>query len=64
MQRRALQAQLIVGEVAQFHFREGVCVDGRIDLAKLDPVGRIGACSTARCGGWWTCRRSGAPFSG
>ena len=36
------RAQFIVGEVVAFHFREGVCVDGRIDLAKLNPVGRIG----------------------
>ena len=36
------RAQFIVGEVLAFHFREGVCVNGKVDLAKLKPVGRIG----------------------
>ena len=42
------RAQFIVGEVVQFHFREGVCVNGKVDLAKLNPVGRMsGDCNTA-----------------
>jgi flavin reductase (DIM6/NTAB) family NADH-FMN oxidoreductase RutF len=44
------RAQFIVGEVVQFHFREGVCVDGKVDLAKLNPVGRIGGLQYARLG--------------
>lgn len=44
------RAQFIVGEVVQFHFREGVCVDGRVDLAKLNPVGRIGGLQYCRIG--------------
>ena len=35
-------SEFIVGEVVRFHFREGVCVDGKVDIAKLRPVGRIG----------------------
>jgi len=44
------RAQFIVGEVVAFHFREGVCVKGRIDLAKLNPVGRIGGLQYCRIG--------------
>ena len=28
-------SEFIIGEVVQFHFREGVCVDGKVDIAKL-----------------------------
>jgi flavin reductase (DIM6/NTAB) family NADH-FMN oxidoreductase RutF len=44
------RAQFIVGEVVQFHFREGVCVNGKVDLAKLNPVGRIGGLQYCRIG--------------
>jgi flavin reductase (DIM6/NTAB) family NADH-FMN oxidoreductase RutF len=44
------RAQFIVGEVVQFHFREGVCVDGRVDLRKLNPIGRIGGLQYCRLG--------------
>ncbi|MFO1415288.1 MAG: flavin reductase family protein [Burkholderiales bacterium] len=42
------RAQFIVGEVLRFHFREGVCVDGKVDVAKLNPVGRIGGLQYCR----------------
>jgi flavin reductase (DIM6/NTAB) family NADH-FMN oxidoreductase RutF len=44
------RAQFIVGEVVQFHFRTGVYVDGRVDLRKLNPIGRIGGLQYARLG--------------
>jgi flavin reductase (DIM6/NTAB) family NADH-FMN oxidoreductase RutF len=44
------RAQFIVGEVVAFHFREGVCVNGRVDLAKLNPVGRIGGLQYCKIG--------------
>lgn len=44
------RAQFIVGEVVAFHFREGVCVNGKVDLAKLNPVGRIGGLQYCRLG--------------
>ena len=44
------RAQFIVGEVVAFHFREGVCVNGKVDLAKLNPVGRIGGLQYCRIG--------------
>jgi flavin reductase (DIM6/NTAB) family NADH-FMN oxidoreductase RutF len=43
-------AQFIVGEVVQFHFREGVCVNGKVDLAKLNPIGRIGGLQYCKLG--------------
>jgi flavin reductase (DIM6/NTAB) family NADH-FMN oxidoreductase RutF len=36
------RAQFIVGEVVLFHFRSGVCVDGKVDIQQLKPLGRIG----------------------
>jgi len=44
------RAQFIVGEVVAFHFGDGVCVDGKIDLARLDPVGRIGGLQYCKIG--------------
>ena len=44
------RAQFIVGEVVAFHFREGVCVNGKVDLVKLNPVGRIGGLQYCKIG--------------
>lgn len=45
-----LRAEFIVGEVTAFHFRDGVCVDGRIDTRALDPVCRLAGVHYARIG--------------
>lgn len=45
-----LRAEFIVGEVTAFHFRDGVCVDGRIDTRALDPVSRLAGINYARLG--------------
>ncbi len=44
------RAEFIVGEVVQFHFREGVCVNGKVDIAKLNPIGRIGGLQYCKLG--------------
>jgi len=46
----ATRAQFIVGEVVQWHFREGVCVNGTIDLPRLGPIGRIGGLQYCKLG--------------
>jgi flavin reductase (DIM6/NTAB) family NADH-FMN oxidoreductase RutF len=45
-----LRAEFIVGEVTVFHFREGVCVDGKIDTRLLDPVCRLAGINYATLG--------------
>lgn len=52
----------VVGEVVQFHFRPGVCVDGKIDTAALNPLGRIAGlqyCATGELITLPPIRRSG-----
>lgn len=36
------QAEFIVGEVLIFHFRPGLCINGRVDTASLNPIARLG----------------------
>lgn len=36
------QAEFIVGEVLVFHFRPGLCINGRVDTASLNPLARLG----------------------
>jgi flavin reductase (DIM6/NTAB) family NADH-FMN oxidoreductase RutF len=43
-------AEFMVGEIVQFHFREGLCVNGKIDTHKLDPVCRLGGPNYASLG--------------
>ncbi len=35
-------SEFIVGEVLRFHFRDGLCVDGKVDSSKLRPLCRLG----------------------
>lgn len=44
------RAQFIVGEVVQWHFREGVCVNGKVELSRLAPIGRIGGLQYCKLG--------------
>ena len=45
-----LRAEFIVGEVTVFHFRDGICVDGKIDTGALDPVCRLAGINYALLG--------------
>jgi flavin reductase (DIM6/NTAB) family NADH-FMN oxidoreductase RutF len=45
-----LRSQFIIGEVTAYHFRDGVCVDGRIDTKALDPVCRLAGIHYASLG--------------
>ncbi len=33
---------LVIGEVVHFHVRNGLIRDGKIDVSKLEPLGRLG----------------------
>jgi flavin reductase (DIM6/NTAB) family NADH-FMN oxidoreductase RutF len=46
----ATGAEFMVGEIVNFHFRDGLCVDGKIDTQKLDPVCRLGGPNYASLG--------------
>jgi flavin reductase (DIM6/NTAB) family NADH-FMN oxidoreductase RutF len=35
-------SEFIVGEIKFFHFRDGLCVNGKIDSEQLRPIGRLG----------------------
>jgi len=35
-------SEFFVGEIKLFHFRDGLCVDGKIDSEQLRPIGRLG----------------------
>jgi flavin reductase (DIM6/NTAB) family NADH-FMN oxidoreductase RutF len=39
---RELDSWLVIGEVVGIHLDEAVLTDGRVDAAKLEPVGRLG----------------------
>ncbi len=43
-------SEFMVGEVIVFHVRDGLCVNGKIDTAKLRPLCRIGGPNYARLG--------------
>lgn len=42
--------KFLVGEIKQFHIRDGLCIDGKIDTAALDPIARLGGPRYARLG--------------
>ena len=35
-------SEFFVGEIKLFHFRDGLCVNGKIDSEQLRPIGRLG----------------------
>nr|WP_205964670.1 flavin reductase family protein [Ramlibacter agri] len=43
-------AEFIVGEVLVFHFRPGLCVNGKVDTATLNPLARLGGPNYAGLG--------------
>lgn len=43
-------AEFIVGEVLVFHFRPGLCVNGKVDTASLNPLARLGGPNYAGLG--------------
>ena len=43
-------SEFMVGEVLAFHIRDGLCVNGKIDAAKLRPICRIGGPNYAKLG--------------
>lgn len=45
-----LGSEFVVGEVVQFHFREGLYRDGRVETAELRPVCRLGGPNYAMLG--------------
>jgi len=45
-----LRAEFIVGEVTTFHFRDGICIDGKIDTRALDPICRLAGINYATLG--------------
>ncbi len=46
----ATGSEFIVGEVLRFHVRDGLCVDGKIDSMKLQPLCRLGGPNYATLG--------------
>lgn len=46
----ALGSEFVVGEVVQYHFREGLYRDGKVETAELRPVCRLGGPSYATLG--------------
>lgn len=46
----ALGSEFVVGEVVQFHFREGLLRDGKVETAELRPVCRLGGPNYATLG--------------
>ncbi len=44
------RALFVVGEVVNFHFRDGLCVDGKIETERLKPICRLGGPKYARLG--------------
>lgn len=44
------QAEFIVGEVLVFHFRPGLCINGKVDTASLNPLARLGGPNYAGLG--------------
>ncbi len=44
------RAEFIVGEVLIFHFRAGLCINGRVDTASLNPLARLGGPNYAGLG--------------
>lgn len=45
-----LKTALFVGEIVNFHFREGLCVDGKVQTAELNPIARLGGPNYATLG--------------
>lgn len=45
-----LGSEFVVGEIVQFHFREGLYRDGRVETAELRPVCRLGGPNYATLG--------------
>ena len=43
-------SEFMVGEVVAFHIRDGLCVNGKIDTAKLRPICRLGGPNYALLG--------------
>ena len=43
-------SEYLVGEVRLFHFREGLCVGGRIDSEHLRPIGRLAGPTYSKLG--------------
>lgn len=43
-------SEFIVGEVLRFHFRDGLCENGKVDTAKLRPLARLGGPVYAKLG--------------
>jgi flavin reductase (DIM6/NTAB) family NADH-FMN oxidoreductase RutF len=46
----ALGSEFVVGEIVEFHFREGLYRDGEIETAELRPVCRLGGPNHATLG--------------
>ena len=44
------RALFVIGEVVNFHFRDGLCVDGKIPTEALKPICRLGGPKYARLG--------------
>jgi flavin reductase (DIM6/NTAB) family NADH-FMN oxidoreductase RutF len=42
-------SEFIVGEVALFHIRDGLCIDGKIDSGDLLPIGRLAGSAYTKC---------------
>lgn len=47
----ATGSEFMVGEIVRFHFREGLCENGKIDSLRLDPLCRLGGPNYAALGG-------------
>lgn len=43
-------SEFIVGEIVRFHFRDGLCENGKIDTARLRPLARLGGPVYAKLG--------------
>ena len=43
-------SEFMVGEIIAYHIRDGLCVNGKVDTAKLRPICRLGGPTYARLG--------------
>jgi flavin reductase (DIM6/NTAB) family NADH-FMN oxidoreductase RutF len=49
-------SQFFVGEIKRFHVRDGLCIDNKIETARLRPLARVGGPTYARLHGFETLK--------
>jgi flavin reductase (DIM6/NTAB) family NADH-FMN oxidoreductase RutF len=51
-----VSTQFFVGEIKRFHVRDGLCLDNKIETAKLRPLARVGGPTYAKLGEFVTMK--------